>query len=152
LLPIALGVEDGFSEGARPLVGYPSFASFLSGRTDLGAKLDGEFAEGLFSYDVTYAVGDGFDRFGQRRGDEQISARAMIYPLRWTDASVDVGPYHLPLWSGFFVSYGHAWLLDYDAHLDVATPLRNKLFDSPRLDGRSGETFHLALGVDFGPS
>jgi Phosphate-selective porin O and P len=151
LLPIALGVEDSFSEGARSLVGYPSFASFLSGRTDVAVELDGEIGEGLFSYDVSYAVGNGFDRFGQRRGDPQLAVRAVTYPLRWTDAALDVGPYHLPLLSGFFVSYGRAWLFDYDAHLDVATPLRNKLFDTGRLDGRRGETWHLGFGVDFGP-
>ncbi len=151
LLPIALGVEDRFQEGARSLVGYPGFASFLSGRTDLAVEVDGEVAEGLFSYDLSYAFGEGFDRFGQRRGDPQLAARAVTYPLRWTDLSVDVGPYHLPLLSGFFVSYGHAWLSDYDAHLDVATPLRNKLFDSGRLDGRRGETWQLGFGVDFGP-
>jgi hypothetical protein len=151
LLPIALGVEDSFSEGAQSLAGYPSFASFLSGRTDLAAELDGELAEGLLSYDLSYAFGEGFDRFGQRRGDPQIAGRFVSYPLRWTGTSVDVGPYQLPLFSGFFVSFGYAWLFDYDAHLDVATPLRNKLFDTERLDGRSGETWALGFGVDFGP-
>ncbi len=151
LLPIALGVEDSFSEGARSLAGYPSFASFLSGRTDFAVELDGELAEGLLSYDVSYAFGEGFDRLGQRRGDPQLAGRIVSYPLRWADTSVDVGPYHLPLFSGFFVSFGYAWLFDYDAHLDVATPLRNKLFDTERLDGRSGETWALGLGVDFGP-
>ena len=151
LLPIALGVEDSFSDESRSLVGYPSFASFLSGRTDLAVELDGELAEGLLSYDLSYAFGEGFDRFGQRRGDPQIAGRAVSYPLRFVDAGVDVGPYHLPLLSGFFVSFGYAWLFDYDAHLDVATPLRNKLFDTERLDGRSGETWDLGFGVDFGP-
>jgi hypothetical protein len=151
LLPIALGVEDSFQEGARSLVGYPSFASFLTGRTDLAVELDGEWREGLLSYDLSYAFGEGFDRFGQRRGDPQLAGRAVSYPLRFVDAAVDVGPYHLPLLSGLFVSYGRAWLFEYDAHLDVATPLRNKLFDTERLDGRSGENWALGLGVDFGP-
>jgi hypothetical protein len=151
LLPISLGVEDSFQDGARSLVGYPSFASFLSGRTDLAVQLDGELAEGIFSYDLSYAFGEGFDRFGQRRGDPQLAARAVSYPLRWMDPSIDVGPYHLPLLSGFFVSYGHAWLFDYDAHLDVATPLRNKLFDTERLDGRRAQTWQLGFGIDFGP-
>lgn len=151
LLPIALGVEDSFSEGARPLPGYPSFASFLSGRADLAVELDGEWREGLLSFDLSYAFGHGFDRLGQHRGDPQVAVRALSYPLRFADASVDVGPYHLPLLSGFFVSFGYAWLLDYDAQLDVATPLRNKLFDTERLDGRGGANWHLGFGVDFGP-
>ena len=151
LLPLALGVEDSFQSGAQSLVGYPSFASFLTGRTDLAVELDGELREGLVSYDLSYAFGEGFDRFGQRRGDPQLAGRVVTYPLRFVDASLDVGPYHLPLLSGFFVSFGAAWLFDYDAHLDVATPLRNKLFDTDRLDGRGGRAWHLGLGVDFGP-
>ena len=35
--------------------------------------------------------------------------------------------------------------------LDVATALRNKLFDTDRLDGRGGTTWNLAFGIDFGP-
>jgi hypothetical protein len=151
LLPLALGVEDSFSDESRSLVGYPSFASFLTGRTDLAAELDGELAEGIFSYDVWYAGGEGFDRFGQRRGDPALGARAMSYPLRFVDAALDVGPYHFPLVSGLFLSFGYAQLFDYEAQLDVATPLRNKLFDTDRLDGRSGATWSLAFGVDFGP-
>jgi hypothetical protein len=151
LLPLALGVEDSFQPGAQSLAGYPSFASFLSGRTDLAVELDGELRDGLFSYDFSYAFGEGFDRFGQRRGDPQLAGRVVSYPLRFVDASVDIGPYHLPLLSGFFGSAGAALLLDYDAHLDVATPLRNKLYDTERLDGRGGQTWHLGLGVDFGP-
>jgi hypothetical protein len=151
LLPIALGVEDSFSDESRSLVGYPSFASFLTGRTDWGVQLDGEFAEGLLSYDLSYAIGEGFDRFGQRRGDPQWAGRVMSYPLRFIDAGVDVGPYHFPLVSGLFVSFGYAVLSDYDAHLDVATPLRNKLYDTNRLDGRAGSGWNLGFGVDFGP-
>ena len=49
------------------------------------------------------------------------------------------------------MSLGYAWLFDYDAHLDVATPLRNKLFDTERLDGRGGTNGQLGFGVDFGP-
>ena len=151
LLPLPIGVEDSFSEGARSLAGYPSFASFLSGRTDLAIEVDGELAEGLFSYDISYAFGEGFDRFGQRRGDPQLAGRIMSYPLRFVDASIDVGPYHLPLLSGIFVSGGYAHLFDYDAHLDVATPLRNKLFDTERFDARGGGVWNLGFGVDFGP-
>jgi hypothetical protein len=151
VLPLSLGIEDSEPDESRSLVGYPSFASFLTARTDLGVELDGEIADGLFSYDAWYAVGQGFDRFGQRRGDPAVGARAMVYPLRFVDAALDVGPYRFPLASGWFASVGYAELFDYDAQLDVATPLRNKLFDTDRLDGRGGRTWNFAVGVDLGP-
>jgi hypothetical protein len=151
LLPIAIGVEDSFSDESRSLAGYPSFASFLTGRTDFAVELDGELGDGLFSYDTWYAAGEGYDRFGQRRGDPAVGGRVMSYPLRFVDAAFDVGPYHFPLASGWFVSVGAAHLFDYDAHLDVATPLRNKLYDTDRFDGRGGQAWNFAFGVDFGP-
>lgn len=151
LLPLPLGVEHSFREGSRALVGYPGFPAFLTGRTDVAVELDGELWEGLLSYDLSAALGEGFDLEGQRRGDPQLAGRLTTYPFRWLDASLDVGPYELPLLSGLFASFAYAWTPDYDGELDVATRLRNDLFDTVRLDGEGSRFLHWGVGVDFGP-
>jgi hypothetical protein len=151
LLPISLGVEHTLGEAAQGLPGRPGFLAFLTGRTDVALRLDGELGDGLLYYDLTGALGEGFDLFGQRRGDPQLSARLMSHPLRFLDWKVDVGPYTIPLVSGVFASFGWAFATDYDGHLDVATPLRNKLFDVPRLDGDDADFWVFGYGIDLGP-
>lgn len=151
LLPLPLGVEHSFREGSRSLVGFPGFPAFLTGRTDVALELDGELWEGLFSYDLSAALGEGFDVKGQRRGDPQLAGRVTVYPLRWVEASFEVGPYAFPLLSGLFASVAYAWTPDYDGELDVATRLRNDLFDTGRLDGEESRYLHWGVGIDFGP-
>lgn len=151
LMPLPLGVEHSFREGSRSLVGYPGFPAFLTGRTDVAARLDGELWEGILSYDVSAALGEGFDLLGQRRGDPQLAGRVTTYPFRWVDASLEVGPYEFPLLSGVFASVAYAWTPDYDGELDVSTRLRNDLFDTGRLDGEGSRFLHWGAGIDFGP-
>lgn len=151
LQPIALGVEGGWPEAARPLPGLPGFAAFLTSRTDLALRLDGELAEGLFSYDLAAAAGEGFDLFGQRRGGAQLSAAVTSYPLRPLDWKLRLGPYEFPLLSGLFGHFGYAWTPEFEGHVDVATPLRNKLFLSGRLDVDHSSSWHAGYGIDFGP-
>jgi hypothetical protein len=150
-MPISLGVEHTLGEAAQGLPGRPGFLAFLTGRTDLAVRLDGELGDGLLYYELTGALGEGFDLFGQRRGDPQVSARVMSHPLRFLDWSVGVGPYRFPLVSGLFASFAWALSDSYDGHLDVATPLRNKLFDVPRLDGEDADFWVFSYGIDFGP-
>jgi hypothetical protein len=151
LQPIALGVESSWAEASRPLPGMPGFTAFLTSRTDLAGRLDGEVADGIFSYDVAVAAGEGFDAFGQRRGDPQLSAAVTTYPLRWVDWAFEIGPYRFPLVSGLFGRAGYAWTPDFSGHMDVATPLRNKLFLTDRLDADRSSAWHIGYGIDFGP-
>jgi len=151
LQQIALGVEGSWPAASRPLAGMPGFAAFLSSRSDLALRVDGEIAEGLFSYDVAAAAGYGFDLFGQSREDPQLSAAATLYPLRMLGWKWRLGPYHFPLVSGLFGRAGFAWTPDFDGFADVATPLRNKLFLTDRLRGDDSTAWHIGYGVDFGP-
>jgi hypothetical protein len=151
LLPIAFSMEDTWGEAASGLPGRPGFPAFLTGRTDWAARLDGELGEGAIYYELVGAVGEGFDLFGQRRGEPLLAARVTSFPLRSLDWSVDLGPYTIPLVSGLFVNFGYAWSPEYDAELDVATPFRNKLFDVPRLDGDEATFWVFSYGVDLGP-
>jgi hypothetical protein len=151
LMRIPLGMEELLGEGAQPLPGYPGFLAFLTSRTDWALRLDGEWREGLLDYEVTAALGEGFDLFGQRRAGAQLAGRLTSHPLRAFDWSVELGPYTLPLLSGWFVNGAYAWSPDFEGHLDVANPLRNKLFLTSRLDARGRSFFVLGYGVDLGP-
>lgn len=149
--PIALGVEGSWPAASRPLIGMPGFPAFLTSRTDVALRVDGEIAEGLFSYDLAAAAGLGFDLFGQGREDPQLSAVATLYPLRMLGWKWRLGPYEFPLVSGLFGRGGFAWTPDFDGFADVATPLRNKLFLTDRLHGDHTTAWHIGYGVDFGP-
>ena len=149
--PIALGVEGSWPAASRPLIGMPGFPAFLTSRTDVALRLDGEIAEGLFSYDLAAAAGEGFDLFGQGREDPQLSAVATLYPLRMLGWKWRLGPYEFPLVSGLFGRGGFAWTPDFDGFADVATPLRNKLFLTDRLHGDHSTAWHIGYGIDFGP-
>lgn len=144
-------MEGTLGEAASGLPGRLGFPVFLTSRTDWGLRLDGELREGLLYYELVGALGEGFDLFGQKRGEGLLAARAMSYPLRFLDWKVDVGPYEIPLVSGLFVNFAYAWSPDYDSHLDVATPFRNKLFDVARLDGDEASFWVFSYGVDLGP-
>jgi hypothetical protein len=151
LLPIPLGMEALLGEGAQALPGYPGFLAFLTSRTDWALRLDGELAEGLLDYELTGAAGEGFDLFGQRRSGPLLAARATSYPLRFVDWTVQVGPYELPLLSGLFVNVAYGWSQSFEGQLDVATPLRNKLFLTSRLEAQDHRFLVAGYGVDLGP-
>ena len=150
LMEIPLGVEYSICEADLPFVGY-SFASFLNGRTDIGIRFDGEVEEGLFSYDIVAAAGLGFDFFGQKRGEPQLSARVVFYPFRSSETSFTVLDYDIPVLSGIFIGASFAYTPSFDSQLDVANPLRNKLFNTPRLDADSSRFFNVSFGIDGGP-
>jgi len=149
-IKVPLSLEHTIAEERLPFMDY-AFPSFLGGRHDVGVRVDGEVAEGLFSYDLTAVIGEGFDQFGQRRGDPQLAGRVMLYPLRWVDASVGPDWYRIPLVSGLFVTGAYAYSPDYDGHLDVATSFRNKLFVVPGLDGDGARSWYFGYGIDWGP-
>jgi hypothetical protein len=151
LLPIAFSMEHTLGEAASGLVGYPGFPAFLTSRTDWAARLDGELGAGLVYYELVAALGEGFDLFGQSRGDPQLAGRLTSFPLRFVDWELKLGPYTVPLLSGVFVNGAYALSTEYDGHLDVASPFRNKLFDTPRLDGDAASFWIFGYGADLGP-
>ncbi|MHC4829920.1 MAG: hypothetical protein ACYTFT_06140, partial [Planctomycetota bacterium] len=149
ILKIPLGIEHSLLRERLPFTGY-AFPAYLNGRTDVAARLDGELFEGVVSYDLTAAVGEGFDLFGQRRGDPQLAGRVVTYPLRHVDLTLDL-LYELPLVSGLFFAGGYSYSPGYDGHVEAATPLRNKLFLTRRIEGGRSTFFSLGYGWDLGP-
>ncbi|MFN0059361.1 MAG: hypothetical protein ACKVX7_12975 [Planctomycetota bacterium] len=141
LLRIPLGVEHSFDEATMPFVGY-SFPAWLTGRTDWGLRVDGEIGTGIFSYDFTAAAGEGFDLNGERLGHPQLALRLVSYPLRGVAPSPPLG--------GIFLSAARSYAPEFAGQLDIATPLRNKVFLVPRLSGDEAAFWHVGYGVDAG--
>lgn len=149
LLRFTPGVEHALPEETLPWIDYGAPAQ-LTGRHDLGLSLEGELLEGLASWQLGLGFGEGFDLYGQRRSDPFLLAKVMVYPLRWLEGSLDLGPYRFPL-SGLFFSAGAVLSRDFLGYLDSGTALRNKLFDSSRLRARRTFAWHVAWGIDLGP-
>jgi hypothetical protein len=150
LLRFTPGVEHSFAEETLPWIDY-GFPGQLTGRHDLGLLLEGEVADGLLSYQVGAGGGAGFDHFGQRRGEPFLMGKAMLYPFRWLDLDIDVGPYSFPVLSGLFFSGAVSWSWDFLGNYDAATPLRNELFSTPLLRADRTFAWHIGYGVDLGP-
>lgn len=150
LIKIPLGIEHSYAEETLPFVDY-AFPAFLSGRSDLGLRADGEIWEGFFNYDLTLAAGQGSDLTGHNRGGHQVSLRAVMYPFRWLDWSLSTPLGAIPILSGFFVNAGLSYAFDESRRLEVPNSLRNELFVTPRLSADSGRFRHLGYGLDLGP-
>lgn len=149
LLKIPLGVEHAVQAEDLPFAGY-SFPAYIDGRTDCALRLDGQFSQGIFSYDLTASLGAGYDLNGQQREDPQYSLRVVSYPLRASAAGQPRGR-QIDLLSGLFVGAAFSRTSDYEGELDVATPLRNKLFDTPEMLAGPSFFFHVNWGWDAGP-
>lgn len=150
LIEIPLGYEYSVQEEDLPFVGY-GYPSLLDGVTDLALRLDGEIHPSIFYYDLVAAAGEGFDLFGQKRDSPQLSARIVSYPFSGSDTSVSFFHYDIPLLSGLFAGAAFAYLPDFRGNLDIATPLRNKLFVTPDLRAEEGYFIHYTAGSDMGP-
>ena len=151
LMEIPLGIEHSIPEEDLSFAGY-SFPAFLDSRTDWGLRVDGEFEEGLFSYDLAATVGDGFNRLGDRVSGPRMSARAVVYPFRWWDYSVSLfDVYEFPLLSGLFASIAYSHTESFEGNLEVANPFRNELFIADRLDADQSDFFYFGYGLDLGP-
>lgn len=150
MLRIPLGMENSIPEEDMSFVGY-GFAAYLTGRSDLAVRAEGEFDEGFLYYDLTAAAGEGYDLNGQKRGDPQYSARLVTFPLRSCDSSFEFLGHDIPMFSGAYFSAAVAHTTDYDAELDVNNPLRNKLFNTGRLDADASRFVHFSFGADWGP-
>ena len=147
LLRVGLGDEFQREPEDLTFVGW-AFPSYLDARSDAGIRVDGEFADSVLYYDLVATAGAGYDTFGQTRKGSQFSARFVSYPLR--NLSTAVGPLR-PFFSGLFAGAAVAYSPHYRGHLDVATPLRSKIFLTPSLSADSSLFLHYTAGGDFGP-
>jgi hypothetical protein len=138
LVRVPLSIEHNTPPEYLSFVGY-SFLPYLDGRTDVGLRLDGEFSDGLFSYDLAAVAGEGYDPNGQPREDPQYSARLVTYPLL-----------HAPWLQGFFLMGGFAYSPSFEGEIDVASPFRNKLFDSIPIQADEAQFRHFGWGLDAG--
>jgi hypothetical protein len=143
LIDVPLGFDASLEREERSFLG-PGFSTQIDGRTDFGVRFDGELDDGTLYYDLAGAAGAGFDRFGERREGPQISARLVAFPFRGMADDA-------PLLAGLFAGAAIAFVDGYRGEVDLATSLRNKLFDTPRLRAASARFLHGTLGTDAGP-
>lgn len=150
LLIVPLSIEYSFPEATLPFIDY-AFPAFVTGRTDFGLGIDGEFAEGGLSYALTATGGEGHDLNGNSRNDPQISGRVVAYPFRRCESELDLGVYEIPIFSGIFVSAAasHSW--GYDSPFDVPNSFRNKLVTTSGIEADRSFAYHFGYGLDLGP-
>jgi hypothetical protein len=143
---VALGSEFATHESRLPWVGY-SFPAYLDGRHDVGVRIDGAIGEWLW-YQAAAVAGHGFDLEGHRRESPQLSLRGVIHPARVFGSSEQgiCGALR-----GFHAGLGIAELTDGDDPVHISTPLQSQIFDTPDLDGDSGQWVHVELGYVCGP-
>ena len=141
LIDIPAGLENGIPEEDLSFIRY-AFPAWITGRTDYGGRIEGEFDEGIFYYDIGVASGEGFDLDGHPRGDHAVSLRLNTYPFMKTG-------WGLPL-SGFFVTgfINRTW--DWDVEMDINTPLRTSMFNMGRNQARASYNRHVGWGFDAG--
>jgi hypothetical protein len=150
LQKLAIGLEHSLPEFSLPFVDT-SFPAFLTSRSDLAARLDGELADGLVSYEFWAALGQGFGLTGRRRSGLALGGRATIYPFRFSDWGFCYGSTRVPLLGGFFGSVGLSYSFDPRFRIEVESNIRNPLFKTPGLDSEAAFDRHLGYGMDWGP-
>ncbi|MHC5065949.1 MAG: porin [Planctomycetota bacterium] len=123
-----------------------AFPSYLDGRRDWAARFDGEFAEGLLTYDLAASVGDGSTLLGERVEGTQLSARATIYPFLGGDSEESES-----IFAGLFVAGSLAYTYDYEGPLRIPNAFRNQLFKVSRFEADTSNFWHLGYGWDLGP-
>jgi hypothetical protein len=150
LIEIPLTHEHTIPEEELPVVGY-GFGPQLAGRSDLAARVEGELREGLLSWDLSAAAGEGFARTGHRSAGPRLSAMLTVFPLRELGWRLEAGPYEIPLLSGFFLTGAYQRGQDLSTRLEVTHPFRDELFVTPRFEANSSDFFHAGIGFDLGP-
>ncbi len=138
---LALGTEYATRPEDLPLIGY-GFGSFLDGRYDWGARLDGELLTRSLWYDLAAGAGHGFGVDGQDLDSPQFSVRCVAIPFAATD---------LPVLRGLFGGAGLAYSPRYNDPLRLTTPLDSTVFTTRDLDGDDAFWRHLELGYFWGP-
>lgn len=143
LVRVPIGLESSFREEDLAFVGW-SFPTYLTARTDVGARVLGEHGGGVVSWDAALTAGAGSTRSGEDRDEPQLSARLVSYPFGPRLGVVDPGPL-----DGVFLGVGYAYTPDYDGELDVLHPFRLKTFDTPELEADGSRWLHLQAGWDL---
>jgi len=141
LIRVALGSEFATPQEDFPLIGY-SFTSYLDGRYDWGARLDGEVFRETFWYELTGTVGSGFNVDGKRLGSPQLSVRMIAKPFQFLK---------LPALNGLFLGGSFAFSPGYDDPITLTTPFDSTVFTTPKLDGGKATWLHLEIGWHWGP-
>ena len=141
LIRVALGSEFATPQEDFPLIGY-GFTSYLDGRYDWGARLDGEVLRETLWYELTGTVGSGFDVDGKRLRSPQFSVRMIAKPFQFMK---------LPALNGFFLGGSFAFSPSYDDPVQLTTPLDSTVFTTPKLDGGNATWLHLEAGWHWGP-
>ena len=132
LLPIPLGSEAALRPEELPVPGR-SFTSFLTMRTDLGLRAEGDLD--AFEWEATAGSGHSFGLDGRRRGSPVLAARARVEPWKWC---------HL--------GAGAERLFDFEEPLVTEVPLGDVVFLTPDLDGTAGRFLLGEVGVDLAPA
>ena len=111
----------------------PGFPSYLSGRTDVAVRVDGEMFERLLWYQLGYAFGHGFDVEGGTRRTRQWFGRLIVHPFSWIDCD----------WiEGVFVGGGISYSPHHRDPVVMATPLESTVFTTADLNGDRARFLH----------
>jgi len=146
-LRVAFGTEFATDPANLPFHGL-AFPSYLDGRYDLGARLDGElFGPALF-YEATATTGDGFGLEGHRRRSPLYALRLLVHPLGWLEDTGSAGRTFL---RGLYAGFAEGRMEDFDDPVILATPDRHVVFMTPDLAGRAGSLRHMEAGLHGGP-
>ncbi len=148
LLELPLGFEAGTRPEDLALVGH-AFSYFMDYRTDWALRLEGALADGVFEWDVAYALGDGFDANGVAQRGSLASARAFVRPLRSLGAPE--ASFLERIVAGFFVGGGYAYTWDWDSRLRIRNPSGTRLFDTQRFDADHSHFYTVTAGFEVGP-
>jgi len=148
LLQLPLGFEAGTRPEDLALVGH-SFSYFMDYRTDWALRAEGSVADGIFEWDVAYALGDGFDANGEAQRGARASARAFVRPLR-SLAAPDAG-WLDSLAAGFILGGGYAHTWNWDGQLRIRNPAGSRLFDTQDFEADRSRFYTVTVGFEVGP-
>ncbi len=144
-----IGIESSFDRDTLSFSDF-AFSSWLTERTDLSGRIDGEVLDGFLSYDASYSLGEGFDHAGERLDDPRASARVVLYPLT---AGFLIPPIEGDAKSlhGIFFSAGFAAEEGVHRALAVESSLHDRLFETEKLSAGAAHWWNLGYGIDAGP-
>jgi len=145
-LRVAFGTEFGTDPANLAFHGY-AFPSYLDGRYDLGARLDGDLGSALF-YEATATAGRGFGLEGHQRRSPLYALRLIVHPLGWLAENDSAGRTFL---RGLYGGLAVGRMEDFKDPVILATPDRHVVFMTPDLGGRAGSLRHMEAGFHAGP-
>lgn len=148
---LALSSDYATRESDLPFIGY-GFPSHLTGRYDIGVRVDGSVADDLLYYEASATIGEGFGLEGQDRESPGVSLRLVAHPARlWSDEIDDRATAATAALDGLFFGIGLAWMTEYDDPLLVTNPVESVVFTTGDLDADGARFTHLEAGYTYGP-